>query len=146
MPVSPTELVQVADGPLLALFFDGLDTALYQIDPQSQRFQQLSSAPGTLATLSASRTGEMYAVLWSTAHPTRSIPKVAKSPDREGKIPEHDSVETEGRPNGREKDKRFKFTRKLSRTRIPTGRRRVRELSWEPWPVGHYWCCQQSGL
>ena len=68
MPVSPTELVQVADGPPLALFADGLDTALYRLDPQSRRFHQLSSAPGELAGLSASRSGETYAVLWSTAY------------------------------------------------------------------------------
>ena len=73
MPVSPIELVQVAEGPLLALFADGLDTALYRLDPDSQRFQQLSSAPGTLAQLSASRSGETHAVLWSTAYEPKNV-------------------------------------------------------------------------
>jgi dipeptidyl aminopeptidase/acylaminoacyl peptidase len=33
MTVCPADLVQVADGPPLALFADGLDTALYRLDP-----------------------------------------------------------------------------------------------------------------
>jgi dipeptidyl aminopeptidase/acylaminoacyl peptidase len=73
MPVSPTELVQVADGPPLALFADGLDTALYRLDPQSRRFHQLSSAPGELAGLSVSRSGETHAVLWSTAYEPKNV-------------------------------------------------------------------------
>ena len=39
MPVCPTELVQVADGPPLALFADGLDTALYRLDPRVLAFR-----------------------------------------------------------------------------------------------------------
>jgi dipeptidyl aminopeptidase/acylaminoacyl peptidase len=73
MAVSPTELVQVADGPLLALFADGLDTALYRLDPQSRRFHRLSSAPGALTGLSASRSGETHAVLWSTAYEPENV-------------------------------------------------------------------------
>ena len=73
MPVSPAELVQVADGPPLALFADGLDTALYRLDPRSRRFHRLSSAPGRLAGLSASRSGETHAVLWSTAYEPKNV-------------------------------------------------------------------------
>ncbi|WP_232246458.1 S9 family peptidase [Kitasatospora mediocidica] len=68
MPVSPTELVQTAGGPPLALFADGLDTALYRLDPHSLRFHLVSSAPGALAGLSASRSGQALAVLASTAY------------------------------------------------------------------------------
>ncbi|MFD7595176.1 S9 family peptidase [Kitasatospora sp. NPDC059812] len=82
MSVCPTELVQVADGPPLALFADGLDTALYRLDPQSLRFHRLSCAPGTpgtpgtpctLAGLAASRSGETLAVLLSTAREPRNV-------------------------------------------------------------------------
>ncbi|MFI9809440.1 S9 family peptidase [Streptomyces sp. NPDC052301] len=73
MSVCPTELVQVADGPPLALFADGLDTALYRLDPQSLRFHQVSSAPGTLAGLTASHSGETLAVLASTAYEPKNV-------------------------------------------------------------------------
>ncbi|WP_194927720.1 S9 family peptidase [Catenulispora pinisilvae] len=68
MAVCPTELAQVADGPPLALFADGLDTALYRLDPEPLRFHRLSSAPGTLAGLTASRDGGTCALLASTAY------------------------------------------------------------------------------
>ena len=73
MSVCPTELVQVADGPPLALFADGLDTALYRLDPESLRFCRLSSAPGTLAGLTVSRTGETCALLASTAYEPENV-------------------------------------------------------------------------
>lgn len=73
MSVCPTELAQVADGPLLALFADGLDTALYQLDPESLRFRQVSSARGMLARLTASRSGESCALLASTAYEPKNV-------------------------------------------------------------------------
>ncbi|MEY9871431.1 dipeptidyl aminopeptidase/acylaminoacyl peptidase [Streptacidiphilus sp. MAP12-33] len=73
LSVCPTELVQVADGPPLALFADGLDTALYRLDPRSLRFQRLSCAPGSLCGLTASRSGESLAVLASTAAEPRNV-------------------------------------------------------------------------
>ncbi|SEL14010.1 S9 family peptidase [Streptacidiphilus jiangxiensis] len=73
MPVCPIELAQVADGPPLALFADGLDTALYRLDPDSLRFHQVSSAPGTLAGLSVSRSGATLALLASTAYEPRNV-------------------------------------------------------------------------
>ncbi|MGV4925179.1 S9 family peptidase [Streptomyces sp. BHT-5-2] len=73
MSACPTELVQVADGPPLALFADGLDTALYRLDPQSLRFHRLLCAPGTLAGLTASHSGESLAVLMSTAHEPKNV-------------------------------------------------------------------------
>lgn len=73
MSACPTELVQVADGPPLALFADGLDTALYRLDPQSRRFHRLLCAPGTLAGLTASHSGETLAVLMSTAREPKNV-------------------------------------------------------------------------
>ncbi|MFE0462246.1 S9 family peptidase [Kitasatospora sp. NPDC058965] len=73
MSVCPTELVQVADGPPLALFADGLDTALYRLDPQALRFDRLSCSPGTLAGLTASRSGAALAVVASTAHGPKNV-------------------------------------------------------------------------
>lgn len=73
MSVCPTELVQVADGPPLALFADGLDTALYRLDPESLRFHQVSAAPGMLAGLTASRSGETVALLASTAYEPKNV-------------------------------------------------------------------------
>ncbi|TQF02649.1 S9 family peptidase [Kitasatospora acidiphila] len=73
LSVCPTELVQVADGPPLALFADGLDTALYRLDPPSLRFHRLSCAPGTLAGLTASHSGETLAVLMSTAREPKNV-------------------------------------------------------------------------
>ncbi|WP_414166698.1 S9 family peptidase [Streptoverticillium reticulum] len=73
MSVCPTGLVQVADGPPLALFADGLDTALYRLHPESLRFHRLSCAPGMLAGLTASRSGETLAVLASTAYEPKNV-------------------------------------------------------------------------
>ncbi|GAA1962394.1 S9 family peptidase [Kitasatospora viridis] len=73
MSVCPAELVQVADGPPLALFADGLDTALYRLDPQSLRFHQLSCAPGMLAGLTVSHSAQTVAVLASTAHEPKNV-------------------------------------------------------------------------
>jgi dipeptidyl aminopeptidase/acylaminoacyl peptidase len=73
MSACPTELVQVTEGPPLALFADGLDTALYRLDPQSLRFHRLSSAPGTLAELTTSHSGETLAVLASTAYEPKNV-------------------------------------------------------------------------
>ncbi len=68
MAVSPTHLTQVADGPPLALFADGLDTAIYQLDPGPLRFRRLSARSGLLASLTASRFAETVAVLASTSY------------------------------------------------------------------------------
>jgi dienelactone hydrolase len=46
MAVCPTELAQVADGPPLALFADGLDTAIYRLDPDLLRFGCVSAPDG----------------------------------------------------------------------------------------------------
>jgi dipeptidyl aminopeptidase/acylaminoacyl peptidase len=73
LDVCPVELAQVSGGPPLALFADGLDTALYRLDPGSRRFRRLSTRPGRLDALTASSDGETIAVLASTAYEPRDI-------------------------------------------------------------------------
>jgi hypothetical protein len=68
MDVCPTELAQVADGPPLAVFASGLDTEIHRLDPGSLRFQCLSTRAGLISSLTASRSGEVVAVLATTAH------------------------------------------------------------------------------
>ncbi|MGW3242384.1 prolyl oligopeptidase family serine peptidase [Streptomyces sp. NPDC001070] len=73
MEVCPTELVQVTDGPPLAVFSDGLDTALFRLDPEDLRFRRLHTRPGIVHALSASRTGETVAVLAGTAYEPKDV-------------------------------------------------------------------------
>ena len=73
LDVCPVELTQVAGGPPLALFADGLDTALYRLDPSARRFRHLSTRPGRLDALTASSAGETIAVLASTAYEPRDV-------------------------------------------------------------------------
>jgi dipeptidyl aminopeptidase/acylaminoacyl peptidase len=68
MDVCPAGLVQVADGPPLALFAAGLDTEIRRLDPGSLRFRCLSARAGLLGSLTASRSGEVVAVLATTAY------------------------------------------------------------------------------
>jgi dipeptidyl aminopeptidase/acylaminoacyl peptidase len=67
MAVCPADLAQVADGPPVALFADGLDTAIYQLDPGLRRFRCLSARDGLVDSLTASRSGEVVAALASTS-------------------------------------------------------------------------------
>jgi dipeptidyl aminopeptidase/acylaminoacyl peptidase len=68
MDVSPTGLAQVADGPPLALFESGLDTQIHRLDPGPLRFRCVSARAGSVGSLTASRSGEVVAVLATTAH------------------------------------------------------------------------------
>jgi dipeptidyl aminopeptidase/acylaminoacyl peptidase len=68
MDVSPNDLAQVADGPPLALFEHGLDTEIHRLDPRSLRFRCLSARTGQIGSLSASRSGEVVAVLATTPY------------------------------------------------------------------------------
>jgi hypothetical protein len=68
MAVCPTELAQVADGPPLALFADGLDTAIYRLDPDLLRFRCVSALDGLADSLAACRSGEVIAALASTSY------------------------------------------------------------------------------
>ena len=73
LPVCPAELVQVADGPPLALFADGLDTAVYRLDPAARRFHRESARPGHIDMLTASDSGTMIAVRASTAYQPKDV-------------------------------------------------------------------------
>ena len=73
MTVCPTDLAQVADGPPLALFADGLDTAVHRLDPQGRRFRRVSRLDGLVESLTVSRSGEVVASLVSTPHEPRNV-------------------------------------------------------------------------
>ena len=73
MTVCPAELAQVPGGPPLALFADGLDTALYRLDAGTQRFRQVSSWEGSVDTLTASSSGAMIAARASTAYQPNDV-------------------------------------------------------------------------
>lgn len=67
MSVCPAGLVQVAGGAPLALFADGLDTALYRLDPGTRRFRRVSVWEGGVDSLTVSSSGEVIAARVSTA-------------------------------------------------------------------------------
>ncbi len=64
----PAELVQVGGGPPLALFAEGLDTALCRLDPTARSFSRVTGWPGQVCALSASDDATAIAVLASTAY------------------------------------------------------------------------------
>ena len=64
----PDELVQVTGGSPVALFAEGLDTALYRLDPAGPSFQRVTGMDGRVAALSASEGATAIAVLASTAY------------------------------------------------------------------------------
>ena len=67
LDVCPVVLAEVANGPPLALFADGLDTALYRVDPGSHRFRRVSARPGRLDPLTASASGRRSSC-WRAPH------------------------------------------------------------------------------
>ena len=73
MTVCPTELAQFGDGPPLALFADGLDTAIYQFDPRLGRFERVAARDGLVDSLTASRSGEVIAALASTSYEPMNV-------------------------------------------------------------------------
>lgn len=73
MPVCPAGLAQVAEGPPLALFADGLDTAIYRLDPETGTFRRTASMEGMVASLTASHSGEVVAALASTAYEPMNV-------------------------------------------------------------------------
>ena len=64
----PDGLVQVTDGPPAALLAEGLDTALYRLDPASRSFERVTGWPGQAAALSVSDDATTIAVLASMAY------------------------------------------------------------------------------
>jgi dipeptidyl aminopeptidase/acylaminoacyl peptidase len=68
MTACPVELVQVIGGPPMALFAEGLDTALYRLDPADSSFRRATGWVGQAAALSASDDATAIAVLASAAY------------------------------------------------------------------------------
>jgi dipeptidyl aminopeptidase/acylaminoacyl peptidase len=73
MTVCPDELVQVTGGPPAALFAEGLDTALYRLDPAGPSFERAAGWTGQAAGLSASDDATAIALLASTAYAPRDV-------------------------------------------------------------------------
>ena len=69
----PDELVQIAGGPPVALFAEGLDTALYRLDPAGPSFERVAGWTGQVAALTVSDDATVIAVLTSTAHAPRDV-------------------------------------------------------------------------
>lgn len=68
MTACPTDLVQTAAGPPVALFAEGLDTALYRLDPAGPAFQRVTGWPGRAGGLSVSGDAASITVLARTAY------------------------------------------------------------------------------
>jgi dipeptidyl aminopeptidase/acylaminoacyl peptidase len=71
MPACPDTLAQVTGGPPTALFAEGLDTALYRLDPAGAagpEFRRVTGWPGRATALSVSDDAAAIAVLASTAY------------------------------------------------------------------------------
>jgi dipeptidyl aminopeptidase/acylaminoacyl peptidase len=73
MTACPDELVQVAGGLPAALFAEGLDTALYRLDPAGSSFVRVAGWAGQAAGLTASDDATVIAVLTSTAYAPRDV-------------------------------------------------------------------------
>src|ERR1700722_6423606 len=73
MDVCPGDPVQIAGGPPLALFADGLDTALCRPAPPPEGFQPLSNWPGYADGLAANSQGTVIAARVSTTYEPRNI-------------------------------------------------------------------------
>ncbi len=69
MDCCPAELAQVTDGPPVALFADGLDTAIYQLDPGGGRFRRVSAVKGLADSLTVSRSGQVAALATTSYEP-----------------------------------------------------------------------------
>jgi len=67
MSSCPTTLVQVDAGMPLALFADGLDTALTRLDPDERRFTELRRFTGSAEQLTVSGRGDVCSVVLSSA-------------------------------------------------------------------------------
>ena len=68
MTACPGELVQVAAGPPVALFAEGLHTALFRLDPAGPSFERTTGWAGRAASLTASGDAAVIALLAKTAY------------------------------------------------------------------------------
>jgi dipeptidyl aminopeptidase/acylaminoacyl peptidase len=73
MTACPAELVQVAAGPPAALFAEGLDTALYRLDPAGPSFRRETGWAGGVAGLSVSGDAAVIAVLAGPARTPHDV-------------------------------------------------------------------------
>ena len=73
MTACPDDLVQVTGGPPAALFAEGLDTALYRLDPAGPSFRRVTGWSGRASALSASHDAAAIAVLASTAYAPNDV-------------------------------------------------------------------------
>jgi dipeptidyl aminopeptidase/acylaminoacyl peptidase len=73
MNICPTELVQVGSGVPLALFADGLDTAVHRLDPAALRFGEVLCVKGFAKSLTVSRRGDVVAAVMSTSHEPKDV-------------------------------------------------------------------------
>jgi dipeptidyl aminopeptidase/acylaminoacyl peptidase len=73
LTVCPDRLVQVAGGPPAALFAEGLDTALYRLEPAGPSFLRVTGWAGRAAALSVSDDATTIAVVASTAYARRDV-------------------------------------------------------------------------
>jgi dienelactone hydrolase len=73
MAVCPTVLAQVTGGPPTALFADGLDTAIYRLDPGLHRFRRVSVMDGLVDSLTVSRSGEVVAARATTSYEPQDV-------------------------------------------------------------------------
>ena len=69
MAVCPAGLAQLTGGSPLALFADGLDTAIYRLDPGLQRFRRVSVIDGLVDSLTVSRSGQVAALVTTSYEP-----------------------------------------------------------------------------
>jgi dipeptidyl aminopeptidase/acylaminoacyl peptidase len=73
MTACPVDLAQVTGGPPVALFAEGLDTALYRLDPAGPSFRRVTGWSGRADALSASDGASAIAVLASTTYAPRDV-------------------------------------------------------------------------
>jgi dipeptidyl aminopeptidase/acylaminoacyl peptidase len=73
MTVCPSDLVQVAYGAPLVLVADGLDTAIYRLDPAQHRLVEVSRVDGLARSLTASRCGNVVAAVVSTSYEPKNV-------------------------------------------------------------------------
>ena len=69
MAVCPAGLAQLTGGSPLALFADGLDTAIYRLDPGLQRFRRVCVIDGLVDSLTVSRSGQVAALVTTSYEP-----------------------------------------------------------------------------
>jgi dipeptidyl aminopeptidase/acylaminoacyl peptidase len=73
MPACPTELVQVDQGPPLAVVADGLDTAIHRLIPHERRLTAISRTTGLVTQLTTNHDGEVVAAVVSRSEEPQNV-------------------------------------------------------------------------